>query len=458
MTTSSVIPSGRPVNAVAGAGERHRDGAGKNPEADFSGLLSRLSVTSGQDGGASSSQGQYVVGRTPASPMRAAVPQSSPVVAPAHDPVDGARDMNGDGMARDVGGIRVAADGANFDTSGAMPLVGAEAEFMIPMNDVAAEDANTAAMNETSGQTEIQALLSSVAQSAPPEAGATVSQLPDRTASASTSGHALPASGVRSKAGGQSTGIAMQLGHEKATSDTQVSGEMELIEPTSLELENRGPSTASLPVKDQSLTSVVASDVKVVVLQTETHHAPVLFGSPVAQILDGIRAELTADGEIPLNGQSVDPAAAKLGSDAPIRTLLIQLQPADLGTVTVKMSLKDDALELHIEASQHETAQRLHQDQETLLKALRTAGYLVDGAAVRIVEADKMVTVPGNAGGQGLGTPSQSSYHGSPGGAPFGGGTSQGRDHHQHAARGSPDRTTGGADGDQRRSPSGRYV
>jgi hypothetical protein len=459
MTTSAVIPSGRPVNAVAGAGERHRDGAGKNPEADFSGLLSLLSVTSGQDGGASSGQGQHVAGRTPASPMRVAVPQSSPIAAPAHDTADGARGVDSDGMARDVGGIPVAADGATFGTSDAMLLVQFEAEAMTLINDVAAEDANTAAMNETSGQTEIQALLSSVTQSVPLEAGATVSQLPDRTASAGTSGHVLPALGVRTKAGTQSTDIAMQLGHEKATSDAQVSGEMELIEPTSLELENRGPSMGSLPVKDQGLTSVLASDVKVVVLQTETHHAPVVFSSPVAQILDGIRAELTADGEIPLNAPTVDPAAAKLSSDAPIRTLLIQLQPADLGTVTVKMSLKDDALELHIEASQHETAQRLHQDQETLLKALRTAGYLVDGAAVRIVEADKMVTLPGNAGGQGLGTPSQSSYHGSPGGAPSGGGTPQGRDNHEHAARGSPDRNAaGGADGDQRRSPSGRYV
>jgi hypothetical protein len=367
--------------------------------------------------------------------------------------------MDADGLIRDVVGISVGADGAIFGVSGTLPLIRSEADSITLINDVMAEDATTASKNETDGQAaEIQVLLSPVTQSMPLESGATVSQLLARAASVNSSGQAVPASIVRTKAGPQSTGMALQPGQEKTDTDAHVSGEMELIGPTSLELENRGPSTASLPVKDQGLTSLLASDVKVVVLQTETHHAPVLFGGPIAQILDGIRAELT-DGEIWPNGPTVDPAAAKLGSDAPVRTLLIQLQPADLGTVTVKMSLKDDALELHIEASQHETAQRLHQDQETLLKALRTAGYLVDGATVRIVEADKMVTLPGNAGGQGLGTPSQSSYHGSQSGAPSGGGTPQERGQQEHAARGSSDRNaTGGADGDRGRSAGGLYV
>ena len=460
MTSPVVIPSGRPANAVAGGGERHRDGAEKKPGAEFSGLLSLLSVTSGHDGRASSDKGQHIIVRTAAVPTRMAVAQSSPFAASAHEPADGTRGMNGDGLVRDVVKIPDAADGAIFSTSDARPHVQPEAESMTLLNDVAAEDANTALMNETGGQAaQIQALLASVTQTMPLKAGATVSQLPARTASASTAGHALPASSAPIKAGTQSTGITMQLGHEKADSVTHVSGETELIEPTSLDLEDRAPSTAPLPVKDQGPTSALASDVKVVVLQTETHHAPVLFGSPVAQILDGIRAELNAEGKIPLNGPTVDPAAAKLGSDAPVRTLLIQLQPADLGTVTVKMSLKDDALELHIEASQHETAQRLHQDQEALLKALRTAGYVVDGVAVRVVEADKVVTSPGNAGAQGFGTPSQSSHYGSPGGAPSGGGPPQGRDHHEHAARGSPDRSaTAGPDGDRRGSSSGLYV
>ena len=49
-----------------------------------------------------------------------------------------------------------------------------------------------------------------------------------------------------------------------------------------------------------------------------------------------------------------------------MKVLHIRLQPADLGTVTIRMSLKDDALELHLEAARSETAQVIGKDKEAL--------------------------------------------------------------------------------------------
>jgi chemotaxis protein MotD len=171
----------------------------------------------------------------------------------------------------------------------------------------------------------------------------------------------------------------------------------------------------------------------------------------MTQIAEGIRSELTTSGDISLRWSSSDVTTAKPGADAPVKVLLIQLQPADLGTVTVRMSLKEDALELHIEASQQETAQRLQQDQESLSKVLRSAGYLIDAVAIRVTEPDRSLILPN----PGSSTLSQSSYQGTTGGAPSEGGTSQGRGQNEHAARGHPGQNQAANVSGQQRPPSG---
>jgi hypothetical protein len=62
-----------------------------------------------------------------------------------------------------------------------------------------------------------------------------------------------------------------------------------------------------------------------------------------------------------------------------LRVLHIQLEPANLGVVTVRVALKDNVISLHVEASRLETAVAIEKDRETLSSALKSAGYLVDG-------------------------------------------------------------------------------
>jgi len=126
--------------------------------------------------------------------------------------------------------------------------------------------------------------------------------------------------------------------------------------------------------------------------------------SPVSQIADRIARE-----SLPQAGNpSVPTAAAKPAPATAIKMLHIELQPADLGTVTVRMTLKDGALELQLDAGREETARLLQQDRETLSSILRSAGYQIDAMTVRVAEPDRVS--PTAAGSPTLSdpTPSQS--------------------------------------------------
>ena len=459
MTTTSVNPGGWLINAAAGSGERNRDGSAKSSDTNFSGLLSLLSAKADSDGGVRSGQAQPSVAGTAISTMLVGGVQPPPADAPARDPLEGLHSTDGQVVQADESEAPVAAGDAVLGDHLVLASRSEAEPNLTSIDDAYDHDANTTLIIETDTRAgEIQALLSSVMRRTLPEAAATA-QVSAKTTSASASAAATLLPGARAKTGGDTTGIATQPGSEEPDTATQPSGDMGWIEPGLSGLDLQDEPTASSRGKDQGLASALAGDVKISVLQTQTHHAPVLLGGPIAQIADSIRAELTGDSEISLQWSAADSGAARLGSDAPVKVLLIQLQPADLGTVTVRMSLKEDTLELHIEASQRETAQRLQQDQETLSKVLRSAGYLIDSAAIRVTEPDRSMVLPGNAGSQGSSTLPQSSYQGSAGGAQSDGSASQGRAQHGHTGRGHPDQTaTADANGQQRPSPGGLYV
>ena len=83
-----------------------------------------------------------------------------------------------------------------------------------------------------------------------------------------------------------------------------------------------------------------------------------------------------------------DILAPKVTSPPVVKILRLELQPADLGTITIRLSLKQDALDIRVEASRHDTARMLQRDQDALAKLLTTAGYRIDGVAVVAAPAD----------------------------------------------------------------------
>jgi chemotaxis protein MotD len=88
--------------------------------------------------------------------------------------------------------------------------------------------------------------------------------------------------------------------------------------------------------------------------------------------------------------------------ESPMKVLSIQLQPADLGTVTIRISVKDNTLRLDLEAGRGETVRLIQRDQDTLSTMLRSAGYLIDGMEVRLTDQVSAGGQPsmGQAGGQ----------------------------------------------------------
>ena len=78
-------------------------------------------------------------------------------------------------------------------------------------------------------------------------------------------------------------------------------------------------------------------------------------------------------GQLPRGLAAATPGAS--GLDGPLRLLTLQLHPADLGTVLVRMRLRDGQLEMSLQASREDTAALLREGGETLTELLRQGGY-----------------------------------------------------------------------------------
>ena len=83
-----------------------------------------------------------------------------------------------------------------------------------------------------------------------------------------------------------------------------------------------------------------------------------------------------------------DPVAALPANSTaqPLKVLTVQLHPAELGVVTVRIALRNDTLELQIETDRRDTARLVHADREALSSQLRSAGYGVETLTVRAVD------------------------------------------------------------------------
>lgn len=72
--------------------------------------------------------------------------------------------------------------------------------------------------------------------------------------------------------------------------------------------------------------------------------------------------------------------------ESPLKVLHIQLQPENLGVVTIRLAVRDNALRLDLEVGRGETANLIQRDRDALSALLRSAGYLIDGVEVRLAD------------------------------------------------------------------------
>jgi chemotaxis protein MotD len=134
--------------------------------------------------------------------------------------------------------------------------------------------------------------------------------------------------------------------------------------------------------------------------------------APTQQIANRIATELSAfEG-----GDRVPAEPNQVAAKPLLKVLQIQLQPAELGTVSIRMELREGGLELHVEAAKAETAEIIRGDKDKLSNLLRSSGYNVDGNSIRVAEVDRTAASQ-QTGQQGAQTNMQSSAQSNYGGA-----------------------------------------
>lgn len=126
------------------------------------------------------------------------------------------------------------------------------------------------------------------------------------------------------------------------------------------------------------------------VIGREIHHAPAAAGLPMlSPVVRQIAAGLAGQPQIAAASAPFSSAMALRGVAGANKVITIALAPADLGTVEVRLSLREDVLELRMSVSSPSTAHLLAQDRDALTAILRRAGYLVDGVSIQIAESPR---------------------------------------------------------------------
>jgi chemotaxis protein MotD len=194
------------------------------------------------------------------------------------------------------------------------------------------------------------------------------------------------------------------------------------------------------------------------VAATAARQAPTLAPAPLApaaQIAGRVAGELTSQVNWVSAGSEGISAGQKPGAQV-LRVLEIRLEPAELGTVSVRMSLRGSALEVHVAADRADTARLVQQDRDVLADRLQAAGYSLDTLVIQARDPDRAAVFNAASGGQvPPGTLAQSQSGGAGGGARPGSANTSGREAARQGAQGSNDDTGGPND---RSAAGGLYV
>jgi chemotaxis protein MotD len=123
---------------------------------------------------------------------------------------------------------------------------------------------------------------------------------------------------------------------------------------------------------------------KAVVREQETHFEPVQQVTTLQKIVDRMATDLATVAS-PERARVADAPGLETNKTAdsrPVRMMTLELDPPNLGSVTVKMRLAGDSVEIHLTADRYETTQMLRQERGTLTDAMQSAGYTFDIAAI----------------------------------------------------------------------------
>jgi chemotaxis protein MotD len=137
--------------------------------------------------------------------------------------------------------------------------------------------------------------------------------------------------------------------------------------------------TATVETMDTKAT--MAS--KPIVREQETHFEPVQQVTTLQKIVDRMASDLTAVASPEgTHAEAPSQEMAKPAESRPVRMMTLELDPPNLGSVTIKMRLAGDSVEVHLTADRLETTHLLRQERGALSDAMQSAGYSFDIAAI----------------------------------------------------------------------------
>lgn len=154
------------------------------------------------------------------------------------------------------------------------------------------------------------------------------------------------------------------------------------------------------------------AQINVSVLGQQTHYPPVAALSPVEQIFDRISVQLNST-SLALSDAAASPQA---GPSNLVKTLDLQLEPASLGRVTLRLRLVGTQLDVQVEVGNSRALQVIADDKDLLVGKLRDQGYSVNALVVRASDPQAALGASGFSASQGGGDQpaSQTSSQGNP--------------------------------------------
>ncbi len=171
-----------------------------------------------------------------------------------------------------------------------------------------------------------------------------------------------------------------------------------------------------------------STPIKVDVVSQATYFAPVASLSPAQQIASAVAPLVTSsdaaaqDSSTTSSARAATPVtdigamlAAAQPSLSAVKTLDLQIEPPDLGTVNVKISLSDGGLQVEVQASQSTTRDLLEKDKQELTDRLADTGYTVASVDISLAASSGATNSFADQGAAGQNSSGQTSEGGSQG-------------------------------------------
>jgi flagellar hook-length control protein FliK len=125
---------------------------------------------------------------------------------------------------------------------------------------------------------------------------------------------------------------------------------------------------------------------RIVATHVETHFAPTAnLSPPTQQVADAVLNRLGGDSSPdPTAGSALPtPQLSTASPNSTLKVLTVQLEPADLGSVAIKMRLTGNHLDMEVMAAQHDTLRALSNDHDRLRDTLQSCGYSIDNLSIK---------------------------------------------------------------------------